>query len=157
MSVPNEKEVPTTGVRLLVPDSLDRVTPLVKPGWRINIKKDTSGKVTELEWIGGSVPTGQKDVFQFSARASTTPTTLIWKIYQTYRGGEVAAWDRDPKALKEGEERVANPYSTTLVAATSSPVSKETKDSQRLPMTLSIAALAFSLISLWSARTTSRA
>ncbi len=115
LSVPTEKEVPTVAVKLLIPETLDRVTPFVKSGWKINVVKNVDGRVTEIDWLNGAIPTGQKDVFQFTARTAATGTTLIWKAYQTYQDGVIVAWDRDPSVLQEGETKVANPYSTTNV------------------------------------------
>jgi uncharacterized protein YcnI len=115
LSVPVEKDVPTVAVKLLIPDSLDKVMPFVKPGWKINIKKEKVGeveKITEIEWIGGTIPAGQKDVFQFTARTPQTDTNLIWKVYQTYSGGEIVSWDQDPKS----ESEIKYPYSETKVS-----------------------------------------
>ncbi len=146
ISVPTEKEVPTIAVRLLVPAELDRVTPLVKPGWRISITKDAAGKVTQITWTGGSIPAGQKDLFQFSARAPQQPTTLVWKVYQTYQGGEIVAWDQDPNTPKEGEEKVSYPYSVTAVAATSTVITEN--GSSSLPLVVSFGALAVAIASM---------
>ena len=46
-------------VRLIVPDNLESVSPNVKPGWKIDVKKTGEGdnaKVTEIAWTGGSIP-----------------------------------------------------------------------------------------------------
>lgn len=146
LNVPTERDVPTTGIRLVVPPELDRVTPFVKPDWRISVTKDADGNVTEIAWTGGSIPAGQKDVFEFTARTPEEGATLIWKAYQTYQGGEVVAWDRDPQELQEGEERVPNPYSSTEVAAPEAPVSEDKESS--MPAAVAWGALALSIISL---------
>lgn len=122
LSVPTERDVPTIGVRLLIPEGLERVTPFVKAGWSIEVKKAQNGeepKVTEIIWTNGAIPAGQKDVFEFTARTPQEAATLIWKAYQTYEGGEVVAWDRDPKQPNEDEVdgKVKNPYSVTEVIA----------------------------------------
>ena len=152
LSVPTEKDIPTTGVRLLVPESLDRVTPFVKPGWRIEIKKEGE-KVTEIIWSGGAIPASQKDVFLVTARTPGEPSTLIWKVYQTYADGEVVAWDQAPAeehgAHGEEVEEVANPYSTTEVALEAGAHGK--RHDKDFPTTLSILALLLSLGALWLA------
>ena len=38
-SVPNEKDIPTIGIRLVIPESVESVTPTVKPGWEITTVK----------------------------------------------------------------------------------------------------------------------
>lgn len=148
LSVPTERDVPTVGVRLLIPPGLDRVTPIVQPGWQITVQKDGEDRVTEILWTGGSIPAGQKQLFLFSARAPQEATKLIWKVYQTYQGGEVVGWERDPNEKKEGEEKVLNPYSVTeVVSDTPAPSTEETSGST-LPMTISVGALVISLVAL---------
>lgn len=126
ISVPNEKTVPTTMVALDIPAGLKSVTPYLKPGWKITTTKNAEGDVTRIEWSGGSIPAEFKDSFQFTLKTPSEPTTLPWKAYQTYQGGEVVAWDQAPveedhdkKDAKEGEmaevEEVANPYSETEI------------------------------------------
>jgi uncharacterized protein YcnI len=147
LSVPTEKEVPTTSIKLVVPAGIDRFTPFVKPGWTIVTKKNEQGNVTEIEWRGGAVPASQKDIFQFTARTAAESTSLIWKVYQTYQDGEVVSWDQDPKSGTD----IKNPYSITEVKADSaSAASTSTTESKndKLPLILSIAALGVSLLSL---------
>jgi uncharacterized protein YcnI len=115
IGVPTEKDVPTTKLRLVVPQGVGHVTPTVKPGWRIDIVKDGEGEdavVKEIVWSGGSVPAGQRDDFTFSAQAPEQTATLQWKAYQTYSDGEVVAWDQAPTAEKG---HGSTPYSETQV------------------------------------------
>ncbi len=150
LSVPTEKDVPTIGIHLLVPDKLDRVTPFVKPGWNIKVTKNDAGNATQIEWTGNSIPAGQKDIFQFTARTAPEPATLIWKVYQTYQGGEVVAWDQDPHqgTTTTGGE-IKNPYSITEITATTAPVTdKKHVSDARASLGLSLAALIFSLLAL---------
>lgn len=150
LSTPTERDVPTVGIRLLIPESLERVTPFVKPGWDIKIIKDQSGeKVTEIQWTGGSIPPGQKDVFEFTAKTPESGSTLIWKAYQTYENGEVVAWDEDPTKPKDGEEKVSNPYSVTEVVADT--LKAETQGEEKgngNSTSLSLLALGISLVAL---------
>ena len=118
MGVPNEKDNPTTAVRLVIPDGLKSVFPNVKPGWKIDVKKDGIGdsvKVTEISWMGGSIPAGQRDDFYFSAQVPATESTLNWKAYQTYSNGEVVSWDQDPSKAKGPDDDSMTPYSKTKV------------------------------------------
>ena len=118
LGVPNEKDIPTTAVRLLIPDGLTSVSPNVKPGWTITIKKaeGNSAKVTEIDWTGGNIPPGQRDDFLFSAQAPANATTLMWKAYQTYQDGTVVNWDQKP-GNESGDDDSApvGPYSQTKV------------------------------------------
>lgn len=144
LGVPTEKNIPTAAVRLLIPEGLDHITPIVKPGWAIKTVTNASGTVTEIDWTGGSIPAGQKDMFLFSARTPATAATLQWKVYQTYRDGSAVAWDRDPTKPDEGKDTVENPYSLTEVAP-DAPTAPAT-DSRS--MALSTAALALSIVAL---------
>ncbi len=117
VGVPVEKDMPTTGLRLVVPDGLNYVTPNVKPGWKIEVKKEPvmkDGKqvmsedgdekverTSEISWTGGSIPAGQRDDFLFSAQVPATTTTIAWKAYQTYADGSIVAWDASPQAVAD--------------------------------------------------------
>ena len=107
--VPNKKNIPVIGLKLLIPSGLADVVPNVKPGWTIAIKKN-GDYVTEIDWTGGNIPVGERDQFTFSAQVPADPTTLAWKAYQTYKDGSVVAWDEDPTNLTS-----TNPYSETQV------------------------------------------
>lgn len=129
VSVPTEEDIPTVGLRLVIPDGLKNVRPNVKPGWSIELKKSGEGenaKITEIIWTGGSIPAEQRDEFVFSAQAPAEETSLAWKVYQTYEDGRIVAWDQDPKTVeeytkahppKEGEhdEHAPKPFSVTKV------------------------------------------
>jgi uncharacterized protein YcnI len=117
IGVPTEKDNPTVGLRLVIPEGLDYVMPNVKPGWTIETKKTGEGedaKVTEINWTGGSIPAGQRDEFIFSAKVPAKETSVKWKAYQTYEDGTVVSWDQEP-SKKMAEEGTKGPYSQTQV------------------------------------------
>ncbi len=163
IGVPNEKDNPTVGLRLVMPDGLKYVSPNVKPGWKIEVKKSGEGedaKVTEIVWTDGSVPEGQRDDFFFSAQVPASETSLKWKAYQTYEDGTVVSWDQEPKEkmsddeMEMMEKKNLGPYSQTKVvndlkSGDSMSMQKPASPQQsNLPMILSVAALALSLLSL---------
>jgi uncharacterized protein YcnI len=114
--VPNEKDIPVTSVRLVLPAQITAVTPTAKQGWKIDVKT-VGDNETEISWTSGSIDAGLRDEFTFSAQAPAKPGELVWKAYQTYADGSVAAWDQEP-ADEHGhgdEEATAGPYSTTQV------------------------------------------
>lgn len=97
IGVPNEKDNPVVGLRLVIPEGLKYASPTVKAGWRIDIRKSSEqedARVTEIEWTGGSIPEGQRDDFTFSAQVPTSETIINWKAYQTYQNGDVVSWDQ---------------------------------------------------------------
>lgn len=120
VGVPVEKDKPTIGVRLVIPEGAEYVMPNVKPGWTITTKKTGEGeesKVTEIEWKGGTIPTGQRDEFVFSAKVPETPTKLHWKAYQQYQDGTVVAWDASEEELGDDSHDFSTkgPFSTTEI------------------------------------------
>jgi uncharacterized protein YcnI len=168
VSVPNERETSTVGVRLVIPEGLESVMPNVKPGWIIETKhpvdadsnsesEDHHEAVTEIVWTGGTVPVGQRDEFVFSAKTPAEETTLTWKAYQTYSDGTVVAWelgknDVQPKD-KDGKADYSKfgPASHTIVIddlaisdEPSSTPSESTGNSDSLPILLSVLALGLS-------------
>lgn len=164
VSVPTEESVPTTQLRLLIPEGIRSVRPNVKSGWTIEIKRSGEGedtRVTELIWSGGRIPADQRDEFVFSAQAPTAETTLSWKAYQTYANGHVVAWDASPEVVEkyakenptEGEDdhSAPKPYSETQVindlSETEETVTSESSNDAS-SNTLSLIALALSAASL---------
>ncbi len=130
VGVPTEGDNPTVSVRLIIPEGLKSVSPLVKPGWNIQIIKTGEGeseRVSEIVWSGGNIPAEQRDEFVFRAQAPAEKTNLVWKAYQTYAGGDIVAWDTEPKVVeeytknnpvKDGAEHdhdAPKPYSQTIV------------------------------------------
>ena len=163
VSVPNEKDDPTVGLRLVIPEGLTSVTPTVKPGWMISTKTAGEGeeaKVTEISWTGGSIPAGQRDDFTFSAKTPSDPTELHWKAYQTYQTGIVVPWDMDPNAPKPSvapgeDEGGVTPYSVTKVVNDLAPASSGMQpatsgksESSNSSMVFSVVALALSCAAL---------
>lgn len=114
-SVPNEKDTPTVAIRVVIPESVESVTPTVKPGWLIETKK-YGDKVTEITWTGGSIPAQMRDEFTFSAHLPSEAGDIHWKAYQTYQDGTVVSWDQTPSDKHgHGEDENKGPYSTTVV------------------------------------------
>ena len=162
LATPSEKSIATVGIRLVMPEGINSATPNVKPGWRIEKKtqstgnkmRDEHGKMTEEQrlveiiWTGGNIPAGQRDEFLFSIKAPSKPTTLNWRVYQTYADGSVVAWDVDPtsKEVKDG----FGPYSITKVvddlsASSTAAVSDVSDSNSSVALALSVLALVFSL------------
>ena len=164
VSVPVEKDMPTTGVRLMIPEGLSSVMPNAKAGWKIDLKylatdaKGMDGKdgertrkqVTEIAWTGGVIPAGQRDDFVFSAKVPSAESTLHWKAYQQYQDGSVVAWERDPKepAAKNSAGRSDfsrfGPFSQTRVVDDL----KKSSYPAQLPLWLSLGAILLSFASL---------
>lgn len=117
VSVPVEKDVSAVGVRLVIPEGVEHVTPNVKPGWKIDVIKN-GDDVREISWTGTITP-GFRDEFMFSAKMPAEEAKLAWKAYQRYQDGTVVAWDADPNETiheDDAEELESKgPYSETKV------------------------------------------
>ena len=138
VGVPNEKDNPVISLRLVIPEGLEHITPNVKQGWTVEVKKEKvyegmkgeklnngkeapyTEKITEIIWTGGSIPEGQRDDFLFSAQAPADETTVQWKAYQTYENGDIVSWDQgemkhSDNEMEKMEEENHGPYSETKV------------------------------------------
>ena len=147
VGVPNEKEVSTTAVRVVIPDGIKHVSPTVKPGWTITIKKETSNgeeKVTEITWTNGSVPADQRDDFTFSGQVPASEGELQWKAYQTYQDGTIVSWDQDPAKKEEG----TTPYSITKVTNDLVVSSDKKSDAELFTLVAAVMAVILSLASI---------
>jgi uncharacterized protein YcnI len=162
VGVPNEKEVPVTGLKLSIPEGLKSVTPNVKPGWNIKVVITGEGenaKVTEINWTGGSIPSSQRDEFLFSAQVPASETTVSWKAYQTYKDGSVVSWDQAPVTnqtddqKEEMEKKGLGPYSQTkivndLIVSPSPTAGSQLNDSRSIMFSLIAVALSVSALTM---------
>jgi len=159
IGVPSEKDNPTVALKLLLPEGLGSVSPNVKPGWKIDVKKNGDGEdatVTEIDWTGGSIPAGLRDDFFFSAQVPAKETTLNWKAYQTYQDGSVVSWDQTPDPKMSDDQREAmekknmGPLSQTNVVNDLQPTSQPTTpiSDTKTPLMVGIVALALAATSL---------
>lgn len=182
LGVPSEKDSSTTSVRLLLPPGLNFVSPVVKPGWKVEVKSGpilkgmkapvaSDGDVTttiptEIDWTGGEIPAGQKDIFTFSAQVPVQETELDWKVYQGYADNSTVSWDlgkNDPQP-KDSKGKIdfssKGPYSKTMVVndLNGSSVKDNTSMMQskmstmaygsKLPLGLSVIAIILSIAAL---------
>lgn len=149
-SVPNEKEIPVTEIRLVIPSEIGSVTPTVKQGWAISTEK-SGDKVTEIVWRGGTIDAGLRDEFTFSAQLPAKESEVIWKAYQTYQDGSVVSWDQKPADDHghESEDETKGPYSVTSVkeAKEESP-QPASSSSDNLPYVISGVAVLLSALAL---------
>lgn len=102
VAVPTEKDIPTTGVSLRIPDGFE-VVDVRSPsgGWRGGVEDGA------VAWSGGEIgaggieitspegeviPMGESQEFTFRARAPETPGAYKWSVSQTYEDGSVVRW-----------------------------------------------------------------
>ncbi len=149
LAVPSEKDANTIGIRLLIPDGLSNVRPNVVPGWKISTKTDSSNDVTEIDWTNGSIPSGQREDFQFQIQDPASPTTLDWKVYQTYSDGSVVSWDQDPQGAQGmTESENVGPYSETVITPVTQPTPASSPNFSLNALILATIALIIALFGL---------
>ncbi|MDF2720689.1 MAG: nuclear export factor [Paenibacillus sp.] len=92
--VPTEKEVPTIKVEVRFPAgvTVSRFEP--KFGWKYDITKDGSGKITSVIWsaTGDGLSATEFGDFKMSGKVDSDAKDLLWKAYQTYKDGSVVEW-----------------------------------------------------------------
>ncbi len=91
LRVPTEKFVPTVRVDVEFPATLNVSAFEKKPGWKIEEKKDSSGKIIGVT-LNGSLPPGESTQFSFTARNPGDPGKLVFKAIQTYEDGTKSEW-----------------------------------------------------------------
>jgi uncharacterized protein YcnI len=176
LGVPSEKAASTTSVRLMLPAGLNFVSPVVKPGWQVQVKsgpipagmtapKAADGDMatsipTEIDWTGGNIPADQKDIFVFSAQVPAQPTTLNWKVYQGYSDGSTVSWDLGPNEPQPQDSKgnpdfsSKGPYSITQVvndlkpSSAPSMVAGDTGTGSNKTLLIALVALALAAVSL---------
>lgn len=156
--VPNEKDNPTIGLRVVVPDgvTVHAVEPV--PGWTVTTKKEAATtptennkdeegeeRITEITWTGGQIGVDEFQEFPLSVQFTKTGE-FAWKAYQTYQDGSVVKW--------EGGKDSATPASVMTVSDTASTNTADQPPSENKTSSsewLSIAALLISVASLFIA------
>lgn len=95
VKVPNEKEIPTTEVRVEIPEgfTFGGVQPV--PGWEHRFEED-GGVVTAVTWSGGEIGPREFQQFPVSAQAPEEPGEYAFKAFQTYEDGSVVEWVGPP-------------------------------------------------------------
>ncbi len=95
VSVPTEKEVPTTEIKVEVPEgfTVSGVQPV--PGWDYEFEED-GGLITSITWSGGEIGPREFQQFLVQAQAPEEPGEYPWRAIQTYGDGSVVEWTGPP-------------------------------------------------------------
>lgn len=111
VTVPTEKEIPTTEVRVEVPEGfvVSGVQPV--PGWEHEFEEE-GGVVTAVVWSGGEIGPQEFQEFALQAQTPEEAGEFSWGAIQIYEDGSTAEWT--------GPEDSEEPASVVLVAAASS-------------------------------------
>jgi uncharacterized protein YcnI len=89
--VPTEKDIPTTGVRVEVPEgfTITRVQPV--PGWDYELEEE-AGVVSAITWSGGEIGATEFQQFDVQGQTPEDPGDYPWSAFQTYEDGTVVEW-----------------------------------------------------------------
>src|ERR671910_1634480 len=128
VSVPTEKEIPTTKIRVEVPKGflLSGVQPV--PGWEHAFEED-GGVVTAVTFSGGEIRPREFQQFLVQAQAPEEPGEYPWKAIQTYEDGSVVEWVGSPES--EEPASVVEVVSGGSEQSQSSPKPSEASASQK--------------------------
>lgn len=164
--VPSENEtVQTTQVKVEFPEdvNISRIEP--KSGWKYEIQKDASDKITSVTWTAEEegLKSTEFGLFNIQGKVADDATEIVFKAYQTYQDGSVVEWVGAQDAEKPASVTTVNPkpadgsddhHSATNTTETKEEVKtnteevKETTSSSNAPLYVSIAALVAGLLSL---------
>lgn len=136
INVPNEKDIPTTGIRIVIPKEVTNATPTQKAGWRIAIEEgegDDAENVKSIVWSNGTIENGLRDEFTFSAKVPEKVGEIQWKAYQTYSDGTVVSWDqKEQEGGHDEDDKNTGPFSITKVVAGDDEMATAQKDSRAI-------------------------
>jgi uncharacterized protein YcnI len=90
--VPNEKTIANVRVEVEFPANVEIMSVSEKAGWKLEVKKDASGKATGAVWSGASLAPRDIAEFEFLARNPNGETKLVWKAVQVYEDGSRSEW-----------------------------------------------------------------
>jgi uncharacterized protein YcnI len=86
IEVPTEKEIPTTEVRLELPEGFEATGAEAPDGWQGEVQGNA------LVWTGGEIPVANSEEFSFEATAPDEAGSFSLATIQTYEDGSVAEW-----------------------------------------------------------------
>jgi YD repeat-containing protein len=114
--VPTEKDQPTTAVRVVFPVGFEllRVKPV--PGWKYELERDATGRITAITWSGGHIGRTEYEVFSFMARAAD-PGTFQLNAFQTYGEHDIVEWVNAAEPRPAPKVTAVAPAATTAAPA----------------------------------------
>ncbi|MCZ8516277.1 YcnI family protein [Paenibacillus filicis] len=155
--VPTEKDIPTVKVEVKIPADVDISRFEPKPGWKYDLTKDASGKITSVVWTatGDGLSSTEFGEFNMQGKIGDKATELSWKAIQTYKDGSTVEWvgaagsDKPASVTKINAKAPAtaapaNDQKTGGAALAPNP----TTNTSSTPLYLSIVALILGIISL---------
>ncbi|OYD07449.1 hypothetical protein CHM34_11140 [Paludifilum halophilum] len=158
--VPVEKEIPTTEVELKIPDGVEVVSVMPKPGWEYDLKKSREDRTISVTWKAKDDGLKVHEFTEFALIGANPdkPGKVSWKAHQTYEDGSVVKWSGAPDSeqpasvteIREGDSGHGHgDVAQESEEAAGADTDEETAASDLWPTTLAGLALILSLISLF--------
>jgi len=155
--VPSERDLPTTRVRIDVPDQVTvySLGP-PPPGWTATPVRGADGRISSVVWTGGRIPPERYADFTFLGTAFGEGEA-VWPARQTYADGQVKPWTGPPEtegAVETGPGDPGPAARTTIAAegsvpATGAPTSStSSSDDSGVGIWLGVIAIAISGLAL---------
>ncbi|BCJ88192.1 YcnI family copper-binding membrane protein [Effusibacillus dendaii] len=159
--VPNEKDNPTTKVRVEFPPGTSIGNVLPVPGWTYEFEKDSEGRFKAITWTAtaGGIKPNEFVEFGLSGKNPKDPGTLSWKSYQTYSDNSVVEWTGAPDSktpapvVTVSADTKAGDQQQQENAAAPGAKTESSTSGNTWPYVLSSAALLLSLVSLFRKKT----
>jgi len=148
VTVPTEKNIPTTKVAVRIPNHVEFFSYQPVPGWTTEVSKNSNGRVQTVTWTtnGTGIAPGAFQQFQFRALNPKKVGNLAWNAYQTYKDGSIVEWT--------GSESMETPHAITKIIQTAD--AAQDGSGQTLPIiaiVLSAIAIVLSVFTLVTIRT----
>src|SRR3954467_13859099 len=93
---PTEKDIPTTEIRVEVPEGFTAVGVRPGPGWESAFEED-GGAIRAITWSGGEIQPQEFQEFAIQTKTPEETGEYPWKAFQTYEDGNVVEWTGPPE------------------------------------------------------------
>jgi len=106
--VPDERDIPTTAVRVVFPNGVkvSQFAPLA--GWKRRVLLTRDRRPRGVVYTGGRIAPGEYGEFRFLATPSRAGP-VVWKTFQTYADGATKPWTGPPEPPGAKEEKETGP------------------------------------------------
>jgi len=99
---PTEKDIPTTEIRVEVPEGFTVTGVRPVPGWQSDFEEDAD-VIRAITWSGGEIQPQEFQEFAIQAKTPEETGEYSWRVYQTYEDGSVVQWTGPPEEHGGGE------------------------------------------------------
>ena len=123
---PTEKDIPTTEIRVEVPEGFTAVGVRPVPGWESEFEED-GGVIRAITWSGGEIRPQEFQEFAIQAKTPEETGEYPWGAFQTYEDGSVVEWTGPPEEEgAEEESEDSGPASVVEVVPGAAQLGEET-------------------------------